>query len=136
MPSSESESRWGSRHVAMPDGSDATSPLNCCRGGRGGLFVVGELLRDLQERTGLGFVLVKERGEAEHVQGGRVFLVGGDNQFRLRIYIVPVGNQLGASDGRYAPSLSISWVSQSISSLMPFLQAYSRFRPRRRYADT
>ena len=60
-----------------------------------------------KERTGFG--LVKERGEAEHVQRGRVFLVGGDDQLCPRVYIIPVGNELGA--GRVvlrAPSLSIS----------------------------
>ncbi len=56
------------------------------------LLLFGELLRDLQERARFGLVLVKERGEAEHVQRGRVFLVGGDDQLRLRVYVVSVGN--------------------------------------------
>src|ERR1700736_2024601 len=86
-----SSAREGSRRRHDPDGSEATSPLNCCRGGWGGLFVVGELFRDFQEWARLGLVLVEERGEAEQVQRRRLFLVAGDDQLRLRVYVVPVG---------------------------------------------
>ena len=72
MPGSGSVSRWDLGNVATLDGSNATSLLKCCQGGATDLFLVGELFGDLKERAGLSFVLVNERGEAQHVQRGFV----------------------------------------------------------------
>jgi hypothetical protein len=64
---SGSVSRWDSRRVAMPDGSDAMSPSTAAKG-RSDLLVFRELRGDLERWTDLGFVLIEEGGQREHVQ--------------------------------------------------------------------
>src|SRR5712671_3516836 len=63
-----SSARRGSRRRHDPDGSDAASPLDSCRGGVAELFVFSKFRGDLEERASLGLILIEERGEAEHVQ--------------------------------------------------------------------
>src|SRR3984893_17181739 len=92
--------------------------------GRGGLFVVGELLRDLEERTGLGLVLVKERGEAdEHVQRKAFRVSTGDDQTPLRAHVVPVGNELGAGDGRCASAVAVHFLGVPVDIVTDALLA-------------
>src|ERR1700736_18051 len=72
---------WGfSARSRWPDGSNAASPLNCCRGGVAGLFVFSKFCGELEERARLSLILVEERGEAEHIQGEAFRVSGGDDQ--------------------------------------------------------
>src|ERR1700680_2815602 len=73
-----SSARRGSRRRHDPDGSNATSPLNCCRGGVAELFVFSKICGDFEQRARLRLILVEERGEAEHVQGKALGVSTGD----------------------------------------------------------
>src|SRR5262249_6270108 len=82
---------------------------------------------DLEPWAGLALVLVKEGGEAAHIQRQASGVSAGDDQTVGLIGLVSLGYGLRSSDNRVrALSQSISWVSQSMSSPMPFFQASSR----------
>src|ERR1700730_1546661 len=119
--------RRGSRRRHDPDGSNAANPLNCCR--RGVACYSSSVNSEGISSRGPVFASSSKRNVARpSMSSGRPFgsLLA---IIRLRAWSAsyPSGTIFVAvMVVARALSQSISWVSQSISSLMAFLQASSR----------
>ena len=123
VPSSASVSRWRSRYVAIPDGSDATSPLDCCRGGVTVCLVSSEFRGDHEPRAGLGLILVEEGGERNHVRR-KTFRVSAGDQYTLEmVRFIPIWDHFGFSDARRASAVTIHLLGVPVDIVADALRA-------------